>query len=339
MPLSKIVAKSITDDTITTDQIADTSVHGRRNLIINPSGAVDQRGGSSTINEYSVDRWRSFGGPGGFTISQRTDAGEGDGHAIRFHRTSGNTQTNAMGIAQGLETVDSKRLAGKTLTVSFRARKGADWSPTNFDAVVYHGTGTNENPVGMTGQASIVAVDDASLTTSFQTFTGSVTVPSGKTQVTLGFRWTPSGTAGTNDYVDIREVQLEVGEQATPFEYRSYAEEENLCKRFYRQWHGADSTNSYTRIGVGPAQSASNALIQIPLEPCMRDKPVRTVTGTLQLYNGSNLQDCTVSIDPATTPYMVLLAAAGASGFSTAQIVELITKNATTNKLALSAEL
>ena len=35
MPLSKIVAKSITDDTITTDQIADTSVHGRRNLIIN----------------------------------------------------------------------------------------------------------------------------------------------------------------------------------------------------------------------------------------------------------------------------------------------------------------
>ena len=32
MPLSKIVANSITDNTITTDQIADTSVHGRRNL-------------------------------------------------------------------------------------------------------------------------------------------------------------------------------------------------------------------------------------------------------------------------------------------------------------------
>ena len=48
MPLSKIVAKSITDDTITTDQIADTSVHGRRNLLINGSFAVAQRGGSST---------------------------------------------------------------------------------------------------------------------------------------------------------------------------------------------------------------------------------------------------------------------------------------------------
>ena len=37
MPLSKIVAKSITDDTITTDQIADAAVHGRRNLFINGS--------------------------------------------------------------------------------------------------------------------------------------------------------------------------------------------------------------------------------------------------------------------------------------------------------------
>jgi len=44
MPLSKIVAKSITDDTITTDQIADTSVHGRRNLIINGAMQVWQRG-------------------------------------------------------------------------------------------------------------------------------------------------------------------------------------------------------------------------------------------------------------------------------------------------------
>jgi len=241
MPLSKIVAKSITDDTITTDQIADTSVHGRRNLIINPSGAVDQRGGSSTINTYSVDRWRSYGGPGGFTISQRTDAGEGDTHAIRFHRTSGNTQTNAMGIAQGLETVDSKRLAGKTLTVSFRARKGADWSPTNFSAIVYHGTGTDENPVSMTGQANIVAVSNASLTTSFQTFTGSVTIPSGKTQVTLGFSWTPSGTAGTNDYVDIREVQLEVGERATPFEHRSYGDELARCHRYYEKATGGNT--------------------------------------------------------------------------------------------------
>ena len=230
---------SITGTVTATGDITAASFNGggfgNRNLIINPSGAINQRGGSSTINAYSVDRWRSYGGPGGFTISQRTDAGEGDGYAIRFQRTASNTQTNNMGIAQGIETKDSKRLAGKTITVSFRARVGSDWSPTDFSVTVFHGTGTDENPVGMTGQGSLTAISNASLTTSFQTFTGTVTVPSGKTQITLGFSWTPSGTAGANEYVDIREVQLEVGEQATTFEYRSFGDELARCQRYFQK--------------------------------------------------------------------------------------------------------
>ena len=295
MPLSKIVANSIADDTITTDQIADTSVNGRRNLIINPSGAVDQRGGSSTINTYSVDRWRSFGGPGGFTISKRTDAGEGDGNAIRFHRTASNSQTSAMGIAQGIETRESKRLAGKTVTISFRARKGADWSPTNFDAKVYHGTGTDENPVGMTGQASDIAVDDASLTTSFQTFVGNVTIPSNKTQVTLGFQWTPSGTAGANDYVDIREIQMEVGEVSSPvFEHRSFGEEMALCQRyFFREGNVGEALHYVTTGPVGGQRWYFQAL---PVQ--MRKDPTDTIyADNSQASSGKCRRDDNTLID------------------------------------------
>ena len=50
MPLSKIVAKSITDDTITTDQIADASVHGRRNLFHNSEYRVAQRAPLSQVH-------------------------------------------------------------------------------------------------------------------------------------------------------------------------------------------------------------------------------------------------------------------------------------------------
>ena len=64
MPLSKIVAKSITDDTITTDQIADTSVHGRRNILINGAMQIAARGTSgsfahdgTTDGYLSVDRF------------------------------------------------------------------------------------------------------------------------------------------------------------------------------------------------------------------------------------------------------------------------------------------
>ena len=295
MPLSKIVANSIADDTITTDQIADTSVNGRRNLIINPSGAVDPRGGSSTINTYSVDRWRSFGGPGGFTISKRTDAGEGDGNAIRFHRTASNSQTSALGIAQGIETRESKRLAGKTVTISFRARKGADWSPTNFDAKVYHGTGTDENPVGMTGQASDIAVDDASLTTSFQTFVGSVTIPSNKTQVTLGFQWTPSGTAGANDYVDISEIQMEVGEVSSPvFEHRSFGEEMALCQRyFFREGNVGEALHYVT---TGPTGGQRWYFQALPVQ--MRKDPTDTIyADNSQASSGKCRRDDNTLID------------------------------------------
>ena len=93
MPLSKIVAKSITDDTITTDQIADTSVHGRRNLIINGAMNHWQRGTTHTYtandsaNYHTADRWGHFldfndgSGSLSVTISQSTDVPAGQGFA------------------------------------------------------------------------------------------------------------------------------------------------------------------------------------------------------------------------------------------------------------------
>lgn len=302
-----------------------------KNLIINPSGSVDQRGGSSTINTYSVDRWRSYGGPGGFTISQRTDAGEGDTYAIRFQRTASDSQTNAMGIAQGLETVDSKTLAGKTLTVSFRARKGADWSPTNFDAVVYHGTGTDENPVGMTGQSSNVAVNDASLTTSFQTFSGSVTIPSNKTQVTLGFRWTPSGTAGANDYVDIREVKMEIGDTATDFESRSFGEELALCQRYYQSY------NEPAMRGVTSGSSLDRMAMTLPV--VMRAAPQLTFSGTLTWYDGAGTGTMTSISAQYTHPHAVEFDASAATGSSQAGRAMTIYNSGANGILQINAEL
>ena len=66
---------------------------GRRNLLINGNFMIAQRGTSSTtMNDYFVDRWRTFGGPSGFTISRQDDLTYPDGkYGIRMHRTSGNS--------------------------------------------------------------------------------------------------------------------------------------------------------------------------------------------------------------------------------------------------------
>ena len=136
MPLSKIVAKSITDDTITTDQIADTSVHGRRNLIINGAMQVAQRGtsttGSSSNNVFpACDRWKvGFTSGGTYDFSQSTDTPDGFSSSIKVKCASTDTSI-ASGdefiVQHRIEAQDLQRLAygtsaAKNITLSFYAK-------------------------------------------------------------------------------------------------------------------------------------------------------------------------------------------------------------------------
>ena len=267
-------------------------VSGRRNLIINGTGIINQRGSNTTINTYGPDRWRSYGGPGSFTFSSgaTAGAGEGDTYAIKFQRPVGNTVTNAMGITQGLESVDSKHLAGKTVTFSFRVRRGADWNvDINFN--VYAGTGTDENPVGMTNLASQFAgsVTAGNLTTSWQTITATGTIAADRTQVSVAIAWTPTGTAGANEYIEFREFQLEEGSQATNFEHRSVGEELALCQRYYHeQGNYPPSPNSgYEGFFVGASFAATGVRGVMHLPTTMRTTPTFSTSGDFVLLGGS----------------------------------------------------
>ena len=231
-------------------------IGGRRNVVCNPNFAVNQRHGTAantTINTYAMDRWRSYGGPGDFSWYTKSDAGEGDGFYSRFQRTASTSQVNQMGMAQGLESVDSKHLAGKEVTLSFRAKAGANWSPTsgNIGFVAVGGEGTDQSPVGMTTAANFIGIT-AALTTSWVTYSGTGTIPADKTQISFQISWTPVGTAGAADYVDIRNVQLELGATATTFEHRSFCEEYDLCKRYYRQSYsiGTVAGTASTQVGA-----------------------------------------------------------------------------------------
>ena len=91
---------------------------------------------------------------------------------------------------------------------------------------------------GTGGSASVdTVIDSVALTTSWQKFTRTFTLPSvsGKTIGAGSFlevgllRFTTSYTG----YVDIANVQLELGSVATDFEHRSYGEELALCQRYF----------------------------------------------------------------------------------------------------------
>jgi len=272
--------------TVKSTNIVNSQPLTNRNFLINSSYQIAQRGtSSSTINNYVVDRWRTFGGPSGFTISRIDDATYAtSGKALRMHRTNGNSQTNNHGFGQGIETLNSLRLAGQSVILSFKAKRGADFSGSGntINCSINAGEGTDENPFGMTNtnsssQSFTLLETDTSHTLTFD-------IPSDKTQVTVLFNYTPTGTAGTNDWFEIADCQLEMGTEATPFEYVSHGDELARCYRYcYVISDGA--------IGMG-AQKASDQIIgHIQFPATMRATPTATTDSlVLRIDSGLHLE-------------------------------------------------
>ena len=71
----------------------------------------------------------------------------------------------------------------------------------------------------------------------------------------------------TNATWQITGVQLEVGEQATPFEHRSFADEMIRCQRYYQEV--ASGSTYFAGNGLG----TTNIIVGIPLATSMRATP------------------------------------------------------------------
>jgi hypothetical protein len=312
-----------------------------KNAVINGGMDIWQRGTSFAVaastNVFASDRWCGRRGATGMTLSRQTTSDTTNlpfiQYGLRMQRDSGNTTTNPLTVAQSLETVNSIPLAGRTITVSFYARRGANFSGTSntFNCDIYTGTGTDENvQLGYTGSAQTGQVV-ATLTTTWQRFSNSVTIPTTATEIGLYFNYTPSGTAGAADFVDITGVQLEVGSVATPFSRAGGTIQGELaaCQRYFQ--------NVYNAGAWGQALSASTAQFYKAL-PCeMRVTP----TGTFPTTYTNAINELGVALRTPTafaagsiTVSSICFAATGASGMTTSRMVEY---NGTT--IQYSAEL
>jgi len=144
------------------------------------------------------------------------------------------------------------------------------------------------------------------------------------------------GTNGATFY--ITGVQLEVGSSATGFEYRQYGQELALCQRYYFRNGGS---NQYVRIGTGPANTTTAALITVFMQNAMRTQPSAvTQTGTFGIWAGATVFSVSsLSIDTtSTSPYTTVLNCV-TSGLSTGTTYQLIGNNDGTAAIGLSAEL
>jgi hypothetical protein len=219
---------------------------GFRNRIINGDMRIFQRAtNGTTLNSlaYALDRMWMFSGLGvAATGSQVTSTGlSGFPNAMRMQRNSGNTGTTGLYVGQVIETSNCQDLAGQTISISFWARAGANFSSTSSALTVgaFTGTGTDQGIASAiastwTGLAS-ATIGTATITTSWQKFAFTYSVPAGTNEISLYIFESPTGTAGANDYFDITGVQLEAGSTATEFERRPIGMELALCQRYYEK--------------------------------------------------------------------------------------------------------
>jgi len=216
---------------------------GRKNFIINGNMDIWQRANSGTVDGslyyISVDRWmvRTVVVGGSVTVSKQSIVSSDSGaprlkYCARVARN--NNDTSQLQFVQMVESIDAVKFAGMSVTLSFYARKHANWTAqnSNLNAVLYEGTGTDEKWYSYTN-SNVAINSNATLTTSWQRFNFTTTLRSTTTEFAVYFEFAGVGTNPTNDYFEITGVQLELGSVATPFEYRPFAEELALCQRYY----------------------------------------------------------------------------------------------------------
>lgn len=252
----------------------DISANGlsRKNLIINGSCAVWQRGTSltaqTTTNFYTPDRYggNRAGDVTGQDVTQytvtsadRTASGRVlSKFGIKWQRTSGNASTAGMYQYYALESVDSISVAGKTITLSLEAKAGANYSGGTLTLQVNYGTGTDQRNYSFTGRTNSTATN-ANLTTSMQRFSNTFAIPTTATEVGFQLIWTPTGTAGADDSVYFTNVQLEVGSVPTDFEFRHYETELALCQRYY--YRVFPNVNAAALTSGGWVSSTTNGIM------------------------------------------------------------------------------
>lgn len=271
-----------------------------KNIIINGGMDVWQRGTSFTGitagNTFVADRW-STGTAGAYNIYvSRQPTNDSTNlpniqYCLRYGRTAGNTNLNWNTLSTSLETASSIPFAGKTITLSFYARAGANFSSTGngISSFLLSGTGTDQNiNVSYTGAA--YGYGGHTLTSTWQRFTNTYTVPLNATELAISFQYVPTGTAGANDWYEITGVQLELGAFPTPFSRAGSTVSGELaeCQRYFQTMLNS-SENSYENFGIGLVWATNRVLYNRIIPVTMRTGPAISLStiGDISMENAT----------------------------------------------------
>ena len=296
--------------------LTNSQIGGRRNIVINGAMQVAQRGTSfslsGTADTFITDRFLiSNSDTGAWTASQSTDSPTGFSNSLKMDCTTADTSPTFLTLMTRFEGQDLQHLkkgtsSAEKTTLSFfvKSNKTGTYIAELRDI-------DNNRTIGKaytissadTWEQKIITFD-GDTTGAFGNDNGNslqiiwyLAVGSVYNSGTLATSWgsrvnanTAVGQVNLADSTDnewyITGIQLEVGSQATPFEHRSFGEEQRLCQRYAIVYSKNGQPNMGDKaIGTGASTNSSGGY-QAFIFPqvTMRAVPTLTVGGSVSDY-------------------------------------------------------
>ncbi len=272
-----------------------------RNMIINGDMKLFQRGASgsaviavtASTTVYTADRWQVLVNANQTSTVTQAAGATTQSYIAQVQRNNGQTGTGVMRFCTSLEINNCIGAAGNIVTLSFKAKCGANFSPTsnNITVTVYSGTGTTSKSGingAYTGSATPISQTQA-LTTTLTNYTFSTAALGATiTQLAVEFSWTPTGTAGADDSAFFTDVQLEISPNQTAFDRRTFAEQLTACRRYYYKTFQQTSVPAQN-VGISGAEiywnSTKAAALGMFSGTIPLPVPMQTTSPTITLYN------------------------------------------------------
>ena len=310
----------------TTQEARDLVSVGRKNLVINGDMRFNQRGGThTTLSDYTLDRWKfqqdaldNYA----HEVTQDADSPDAFNNSLKVEVTTSESALDTvedLAFAQFIEAQNCQALragtsSAKPFTLSFwvKSTKTGTFSvsiladPDGNNKIF--ATTYNIN-VASTWEYKTIKIPPCSVTTIPDTNGKGLTLRwvliAGSAYTTASggvlHEWDDyhsSLWAGghitqmmtDNDVWQLTGVQLEVGENATDFEYRSYGEELALCQRYFIRMDGSSGGLSTGDGAIATLAMWTNTAAYGPIFlPCeMRAAPTLSDFSDLVWYHRGN---------------------------------------------------
>jgi hypothetical protein len=237
---------------------------GRRNMIINGKFQVSQRGTytsliTTTASVYYLDRWFWNGSTANNSFQLKTNQTV-NGFLVNTYYYATSNAVNHASSGQQIEPNVWEHLKGKEVTFSA-------WVKTNNPKVgVRFFTGVQNYGPRHSGSGH------------WEYLTWTFRIPSDATSLyPLIDSYNGIFNDTSNTYIEITMVQVEEGTIATPFEHRSYAQELELCQRYYYQTPAGSSAQRVYQDAYSASGSFLHLDVFFPVE--MRVYPSVSLSG------------------------------------------------------------